>query len=209
MGARSVVCPEASWATGSASANCSAKREFVSVRRRSSQAVARGGAAVPRTRIAAGIAGSTARIASVPSTASSAAVSSPSGAVIAASCSEVSSPDVSGPAVIGTITPTGETGVDGSGTIMTLVAVRVPEGPEKTALRGYTPGEREEIAGSSAGTMTSLAAVAPEATASRRADPIVVIPAACPFPASQALSALRAVSAWPPTASVTAVSPTE
>ncbi len=73
--------PAASWTATSESPNCSANRSCGIASRRSSHSTADAGAAVPSTRIDAGIAGSTARITEVPSTALRRAVSEPVGAV--------------------------------------------------------------------------------------------------------------------------------
>ena len=75
--------------------------------------------------MAAGMAGSTARVAVVPSTASSCADSAPSTAVSSASSLPVSRPRVIGAAVMGTTSAIG-VAAPSEGTTTTLDAVRVP-----------------------------------------------------------------------------------
>ncbi len=91
---------------------------------------------MPRTRMAAGIAGSIARIDAVPSTASSWSVSDPVGEVSSVSSVAVSRPPaVSGP-VIGTITPMPTPAAPSGGTIMALVDSTRPVVDSYVAAKG-------------------------------------------------------------------------
>ena len=101
--------------------------------------VAAVGADDPSTRIEATIAGSTARIAGVPLTASSCARRSPPTPVSVASSSLVRSPTERAGVVIGTMTPTGAEAA-ASGTTSTLAVVRSPRADAYVAVSGYTPG---------------------------------------------------------------------
>lgn len=136
VGARSGVTPAWIWVARSASPNWSAKRELGSDSRRSSHRRASSGAEAPSTRIAAGIAGSTARIAGVPVTASSCAVRAPSGPVSSVSSAAVRRPSSSGPATIGTTTPTDAGAPTGGGTVTTLATARGPASVSYTARSG-------------------------------------------------------------------------
>ena len=149
--------PAAICGVTSASANCSANRSLSSEVRRSSQSVALVGAASPSARMEAGIDGSTARIAGVPSTASSCAVSRPSGLVRIASASEAYRPRVVTGPVIGTTSET-----DPRSSPATTSAARSASGSvpaSYVASTGYTP-----CGISASGSVAETDCVAPETT---------------------------------------------